>query len=70
MKKGVGMLSLTLVGLLLSLFGGVLLGSGAEVLFNTRPFYPKPIGAVFVVIGTILTIVGFVVVVGTLGSAL
>ena len=46
--------------MLLSAFGGLLLGSGAQVLFSNRPLYPKPIGAVFVVIGGALAIVGIV----------
>ena len=48
------------VGMLLSAFGGLLFGSGAQVLFSSRPLYPKPVGAMFVVVGGILAIVGIV----------
>ena len=46
--------------MLLSAFGGFLIGSGAHVLFIQRPLYPKPIGVMFVVVGGILAIVGIV----------
>lgn len=46
--------------MLLAAFGGLLLGSGAQVLFSTRPLYPKPIGVMFVVVGGIFAVVGIV----------
>ena len=46
--------------MVLSLFGGLLLGSGAQVLFSNRPLYPKPIGAAFVVIGMVMIVVAMV----------
>ena len=48
------------VAMLLGVFGGLLLGSGTQVLFSQCPLYPKPIGAMFVVVGGILAIVGIV----------
>lgn len=41
-----------------SFFGGLLFGSGVQVLFSNRPLYPKPIGAVFVVVGVIMMAIG------------
>lgn len=44
--------------MLLSFFGGLLLGSGAVVLFQRDPLYPKPIAAVFVLVGIALIVYG------------
>lgn len=42
----------------LSFLGGILFGSGVQVLFYNRPLYPKPIGAVFVVVGVVMMAIG------------
>lgn len=44
--------------MLLSFFGGLLSGSGAVVLFQRDPLYPKPIAAVFVLVGIALIVYG------------
>lgn len=44
--------------MVLSFFGGLLFGSGVQVLFSSRPLYPKPIGAVFVVVGVVMMVIG------------
>ncbi len=45
--------------MVLALFGGLLFGSGAAVLFQRESAtYPKPIATVFVLVGIALIIVG------------
>ena len=45
--------------MLLSFFGGLLLGSGTVVLLLPYPpIYPKPIAAVFVLVGIAMMVVG------------
>ena len=47
--------------MVLSFFGGLLFGSGVMVLFSSRPPYPKPIGAVFVIVGIMMMAVGIAI---------
>ena len=44
--------------MLLLFFGGLLIGSGVQILLSRNPFYPKPIAAVSVLVGMALVIVG------------
>ncbi len=39
---------------MLSIFAGILLGSGLQVLFSDHPIYPKWIAATFVLVGIVM----------------
>jgi len=46
------------LGVFVALYGAFHLGTGLRVLHSATPAYPKPIAAVFVLVGTALSLLG------------